>query len=268
MESTNNAASGAFSGQRVVVTGATGGIGRAISTRLVNEGAQVLINDLNPETCAELAEQIGAQFHAGDAASEEGVAALIAAADSALGGIDMFVANAGIGVVRGLDATEDDWARSFDVNVMAHVRTARVLVPRWLEAGGGRFVVTASAAGLLTMLGDAPYSVTKHGAVAFAEWLSATYGAQGIAVHAICPQGVRTAMYEESGPLRVILDKHPIIDPPVVADALVQAIADGHFFVLPHPEVADFYSFRATRTDRWLQGMQSMQVELLDGVTD
>ena len=145
---------------------------------------------------------------------------------------------------------------------MAHVRAARRLVPDWLERGEGRFVVTASAAGLLTMLGDAPYSVTKHGAVAFAEWLSATYGSQGIDVHAICPLAVNTPMYENSGPLKPVLDRDPVLDPPAVAEALIDAMTDGRFFVLPHPQVTDYYAFRAADPDRWLKGMRKIQGDL------
>jgi NAD(P)-dependent dehydrogenase (short-subunit alcohol dehydrogenase family) len=145
---------------------------------------------------------------------------------------------------------------------MAHVRAARHLVPAWLEQGQGRFIVTASAAGLLTMLGDAPYSVTKHGAVAFAEWLSATYGSQGIDVHAICPLAVSTPMYENSGPLRAVLDRDPVLDPQEVADALMGAMDDGRFLVLPHPQAADYYAFRAQDPDRWLRGMRKIQSDL------
>jgi short-subunit dehydrogenase len=109
------------------------------------------------------------------------------------------------------------------------------------------------------MLGDAPYSVTKHGAVAFAEWLSATYGSQGIDVHAICPLAVNTPMYENSGPLKPVLDRDPVLDPPAVAEALIDAITNGRFLVLPHPQVTDYYAFRAADPDRWLKGMRKIQ---------
>ncbi len=145
---------------------------------------------------------------------------------------------------------------------MAHVRAARLLVPDWVERGEGRFVVTASAAGLLTMLGSPAYSVSKHGAVAFAEWLSATYRHRGIAVHAICPQGVRTRMYEEAGPLQVLLDRDAVLEPEEVADALWAAIIDGRFYVLPHPEVARYYAHRAASPETWLATMNRLQVAL------
>ena len=142
-----------------------------------------------------------------------------------LGHVDVFFANAGIGILTGLEASDAEWQRVLDTNVMAHVRAARLLVPRWLEQGGGRLVVTASAAGLLTMLGDAPYSVSKHGAVAFAEWLSATYRHRGVVVQAICPQGVQTRMLEESGPLQELLSRDAAITADEVAEAVWQALA-------------------------------------------
>ena len=178
-----------MSSQGVVVTGAGNGIGRAIARRMAAEGARVVVNDIDADAARAVAAEIGGMALPGDAASEAGVAALISAATDHLGSIDVYFANAGIEVAAGLQASEADWQRSLDVNVMAHVRAARLLVPTWLERGSGRFVVTASAAGLLTMLGSAPYAVSKHAAVAFAEWLSATYGHRGIVVQAICPQG-------------------------------------------------------------------------------
>jgi len=145
---------------------------------------------------------------------------------------------------------------------MAHVRAARQLVPTWLETGGGRFVVTASAAGLLTMLGNAPYSVTKHGAVAFAEWLSATYGHRWIVVQAICPHGVRTRMLDHAGPLRDLLSHDLALEPEQVAQTVWQALQEDRFLILPHPQVQDYYQYRATNTDGWLAGMGKLQRRL------
>ena len=142
------------------------------------------------------------------------------------------------------------------------MRAARHLVPRWLDAGGGRLVVTASAAGLLTMLGDAPYSVSKHGAVAFAEWLSATYRHRGIVVQAICPQGVQTRMLDGSGPLKDLLTLDATLTADEVADAAWQALATDDFYVLPHPEVRDYYAQRAAHPDAWLAGMNRLQQKL------
>jgi NAD(P)-dependent dehydrogenase (short-subunit alcohol dehydrogenase family) len=256
---------GVLEGQGVVVTGAGRGIGRALATRAVAEGARVVVNDLDPATAQAVADEIGGTAVPGDASSADGVESLIAQATEALGRIDVYFANAGIDGATGLDSLQTDdahWARIIDVNVMAHVRAARLLVPTWLETGGGRFVVTASAAGLLTMIGSAPYSVTKHAAVGFAEWLSVTYGHRGIAVHAICPQGVRTQMLDDAGPLQDLLSRDSALEPEQVADAFVAALEDDRFLVLPHPEVAGYYAARATDTDRWLAGMRRLQRKL------
>ena len=246
----------------VVVTGGGGGIGAALARRFSADGARVVVADLDGERAAEVAAEVGGTAFAGDVASETGVAALIDAARSALGEIDVFCANAGVAPFGDAHADEDAWALAWDVNVMAHVRAARLLLPAWLERGKGHFVATVSAAGVLTSLGSAPYSVTKHGALAFAEWLSATYRHRGITVQAICPQGVRTAMLEETGERGKLLMGASAIDPPQVADALFDAMADNRFLVLPHAEVADFYALRATQTDRWLGGMNKLQRKL------
>jgi NAD(P)-dependent dehydrogenase (short-subunit alcohol dehydrogenase family) len=251
-----------IAGRGVVVTGAAGGIGRALAARLVAEGARVVVNDLDADRTAATAAEIGAHPVAGDAASEDGIGALVAAARSHLGRIDAWFANAGVVRGIGLDAAESAWASSWEINTMAHVRAARMLVPDWLETGGGRFVVTASAAGLLTALGTATYSVTKHGAVAFAEWLSATYRHRGIVVQAICPEGVQTDMLRNSGPMEELLVADGALTPEEVAEMTWQALQDDRFLVLPHPQVADYYRRRAEDTDRWLRGMNRAQQHL------
>ncbi|WP_395659663.1 SDR family oxidoreductase [Nocardioides sp.] len=257
---------GALAGKGVVVTGAGRGIGRALALRAVQEGARVVVNDLDADNARAVAAEAGGTAVPGDASSTEGVTALVEAATEALGRVDVYFANAGVDGAWGFDslqAPDDVWERVVDVNVMAHVRAARELVPRWLADGqGGRFVVTASAAGLLTMIGSAPYSVTKHAAVGFAEWLSVTYGYRGIDVHAICPQGVRTAMLDAAGPLKDLLSRDGALEPEDVAEAVVVAIEEGRFLVLPHPVIADYYVARATDTDRWLAGMGRLQQKL------
>lgn len=251
-----------LAGQNVVVTGAGQGIGRALAARFASEGARVVVNDLNVDTAAAVAAEIGGVPVAGDAASASGLTALHNAAITHLGQIDVWVANAGIERGLGLAAPDEDWAQSLDVNLMAHVRAARLLVPTWLERGTGRFVTVASAAGLLTMLGSAPYSVTKHGAVAFAEWLAATYLHRGLRVHAICPLGVNTRMLENSGPLKSVLTRDPVLEPEDIAEALMTAIAEDRFLVLPHQQVGDYYAYRATNTDAWLGAMNHLQQQL------
>jgi NAD(P)-dependent dehydrogenase (short-subunit alcohol dehydrogenase family) len=249
-------------GKGVVVTGAGHGIGRAIAIRMAAGGARVVVNDLDADAAIAVAQEVGGHPVPGDAASEVGVDALVSAARRHLGAIDIYFSNAGIDLGKGLDTPDEDWARALEVNVMAHVRAARQLVPTWLGQDAGRFVVTASAAGLLTMLGNAPYSVTKHGAVAFAEWLSATYGRRGVTVQVICPQGVKTRMLDNAGPLRELLSHDVALEPGQVAETVWQALADDRFLILPHPQVQDYYEYRATNPDGWLAGMGKLQRRL------
>jgi NAD(P)-dependent dehydrogenase (short-subunit alcohol dehydrogenase family) len=182
-----------------------------------------------------------------------------AARDALDGTVDIYCANAGLASPGDVFADEEVWAAAWDVNVMAHVRAARALLPDWLERGSGRFVSTASAAGLLTMIGAAPYSVTKHGVVAFAEWLSLTYRHRGVKVHAICPQGVRTDMLTAAGSAGELVLAPSAIEPEAVADALFDAMAEDRFLVLPHPEVAGYYRARTKDIDHWLANMNHLQ---------
>ncbi|MEE1669601.1 SDR family oxidoreductase [Streptomyces sp. NPDC002387] len=238
----------------VVVTGAGGGIGAALARRFAAEGARVVVNDLDADRAKAVAGEIGGIAVPGDAS------AIVAEARDALGGtVDVYCANAGLGSGGTEAAEEEVWAQAWDLNVMAHVRAARALLPDWLERGEGRFVSTVSAAGLLTMIGAAPYSVTKHGAFAFAEWLSLTYRHRGLKVHAICPQGVRTDMLTASGSAGELVLAPTAIDPDDVADALFEGIENNRFLILPHPEVAGYYRARAAEPDRWLAGMNHIQ---------
>ncbi|MFC4949841.1 SDR family oxidoreductase [Pseudonocardia sp. GCM10023141] len=247
-------------GRGVVVTGGGNGIGRAIATRMAAGGARVVVNDLDAGAAAEVAAVIGGVAVPGDAATEAGVAALVEAATAELGTIDIFFANAGIGGGGGLlETTEAQWARALEVNVLAHVRAARLLVPGWVERGGGRFVVTASAAGLLTQIGSAPYSVTKHAAVAFAEWLAVTYGDDGVVAQCLCPQGVRTQMLDSTGVMRDMISHDGELEPEQVAEVVWDALHDDRFLILPHEKVRDYYSFKAASTDRWLGGMRKLK---------
>ena len=173
-------------------------------------------------------------------------------------------ASAGIIVDGGVEVADDAWSRIWAINVQSHVYAARALLPGMLARGEGYLVITASAAGLLTELGSAPYSVTKHAALAFAEWLAITYAHRGLTVQAICPLGVRTAMLDGSDRLAEKLLGDDAIQPEAVADAVIEGIADGRFLILPHPEVAGMYAGRATETDRWLRGMSKLQQRLED----
>ena len=246
-------------GAGVVVTGAGSGIGAALARRLAAEGARVVVNDIDASAAAAVAASCGATAIGSDAASEAGVAALIAGARSELGEIDLFCANAGVARAGGPESAEADWDACWQVNVMAHVRAARLLIGPWLERGSGHLICTVSAAGLLSMPGSAPYSVTKHAALAFAEWLALSYSHRGLTVQAICPQGVRTPMLAGSGAAAEQLLFDSAIEPEAVADATMAGIAGGRFLILPHPEVAGMYVGRAAETDRWLRGMNRLQ---------
>ncbi|WP_086666560.1 SDR family oxidoreductase [Lentzea kentuckyensis] len=243
-------------GARVIVTGGGGGIGAAMARRFAAAGAAVVVTDVDGAAAAEVARQVGGVAITADAASEAGVRRSIAATVEEFGGVDLYCANAGVAPEGGPEAS---WTRAWDVNVMAHVRAAEALLPDWLERGRGRFLTTASAAGMLTMLGSAPYAVTKHGALAFAEWLSITYRHRGITVQALCPQGVRTGMLAAAGPGVRSLVEPTAISPEQVADTVVEALADDRFLILPHPEIADAYRNRAADTGRWIAGMNALQ---------
>ncbi|WP_223773750.1 SDR family oxidoreductase [Streptomyces sp. 135] len=238
----------------VVVTGAGGGIGAALARRFAAEGARVAVNDLDGAKARAVADEVGGIAVPGDAS------VIVPQAVEALGGtVDVYCANAGLGSGGDEAAPEEVWAAAWDVNVMAHVRAAHALLPGWLERGSGRFVSTVSAAGLLTMIGAAPYSVTKHGAYAFAEWLSLTYRHRGLKVHAICPQGVRTDMLAATGTAGDLVLAPTAIEPQDVADALFAGMAEDRFLILPHPEVAAYYEARAATPDKWLAGMNHIQ---------
>ena len=249
-------------GRGVVITGAGSGIGAALARKLAGQGDRLVLNDLDPAAVGAVAAELGALAVPGNAATEEGVQTLIERATAELGTIDLYFANAGIGVQGGPEVAEDGWLRSWDVNVMAHVRAARLLLPPWLAAGQGHFVATVSAAGLLTMPGSAPYSVTKHAALAFAEWLSVSYGHRGITVQAICPQGVRTPMLTAAGRVGELVLAADAIDAAELADVVAGALTDGPFLILPHPEVAGYYAGRAADPDAWLARMRHAQARI------
>lgn len=239
-----------------VVTGGGGGIGEALARRFAAAGAHVVVNDIDGPAATRVADDIGGLAVAGDASSEAGIADLLDAARAAHGEVDLYCANAGVARGGGPEAPDDAWARSWEVNVMAHVRAARALLPAWLARGRGHFLATVSAAGLLSHVSAAPYAVTKHGALAFAEWLSIAYGDRGVTVQALCPQGVRTDMLlREDGPGRALL-LPDALEAGQVAQAVIEALGDGRFLILPHPEVATYARNRAADRDRWLAGMR------------
>jgi NAD(P)-dependent dehydrogenase (short-subunit alcohol dehydrogenase family) len=248
-----------------VVTGAGSGIGRSIAAALASAGASVVCGDIDPDSAAQTAAAIGGASVAADASSIDGITALIETARRSFGPVDIYVANAGITGQSGLGDDESAWDQILDVNLRAHIRAAKALVPEWIDRGSGHFVTVASAAGLLTQLGAAPYSVTKHAAVGFAEWLSITYGDKGIGVSCVCPMGVDTpllrGMTESADPAgkvagAAVTGAGAVISPDTVAELVVQSIADGTFLVLPHPEVLTMYRQKGADYDRWIAGMR------------
>lgn len=258
-------------GAVTVITGAANGIGAAIARRFAAEGAAgVLIADLDEVGAQRVADEVAqagtpALARRVDVASRSEVEAMVAAAEDRLGPVDIMVSNAGIGTNAGIEADPAVWQRAWEINVLAHVHAAQAVLPSMLERGGGAFVHTCSAAGLLTMLGDAPYTVTKHAAVAFAEWLSITYGSRGIQVGALCPQGVETELLRAGGGSvaeQVVRLAGRVLQPEEVAAEVVEAVHDGRFLVLPHPEVADHMRHRATDPERWLAAMRGIGDQL------
>ena len=256
-------------GAVVVVTGGASGIGRALARRFAQDGAKgVVVADLDGDGAAKVAEEIGGlgvQTDVADAAAND---ALIDAAEERFGPVDLFCANAGVTGGIGLG---DGFEFAFGVNVMSHVHAARRLVPGWVERGSGYFLSTASAAGLLTQVGSAQYAVSKHGAVAFAEWLSVTYGDKGIRVSCLCPMGVNTPLMhsgEDSGDAQgraasaVVAAAGTVLEPEDVADVVTDALREERFLVLPHPEVLEMWRRKTSDYDRWLAGMRRLQAKI------
>jgi len=251
----------------VVITGAAGGIGSALARRFAAEkvGALVLA-DLDGDRVNALAGELGdTEVMAADVdvTDEDQIAELVNEALRQFTRIDLFCSNAGITTGAGLEATDEQWERIWSVNVLAHVYAARAVLPSMLERGEGYLLQTCSAAGLLTSIGDAPYAVTKHAAVSFAEWLAITYGGQGIKVSALCPQGVDTPMLRQGLDSKhvgaqVVAAGGAVLSPDEVAESVVQGLADERMLILPHPEVAKYYQRRATDTDRWVAGMRNL----------
>jgi NAD(P)-dependent dehydrogenase (short-subunit alcohol dehydrogenase family) len=241
----------------IVVTGAASGIGQALAQRFAREGAKLVVcSDVNGEGAAATAKEVGGIAFTIDVAKEADIQHLIESVESEHGPIDLFFSNAGIGYGGGAEVSDERWQRIWDINVMAHVWAARHLVPRMAARGGGYLASTASAAGLLSQIGSAPYAVTKHAAVGLAEWLAITHGDQGIKVSVLCPQAVRTAM--TAGNPDGVASIDGMMEPETVAEACVKAIAAEEFLILPHPEVLDYMRNKASNYSRWLGGMRKL----------
>lgn len=242
----------------IIVTGGASGIGKALATRFVAEGAkQVVIADLNEDTVNAVAADIGCIGMRVDVANEADVIALIQKTESENGQIDLLCNNAGIGVGGGPETPNEDWQRIWEINVMAHVYATRAALPDMLSRGDGYILNTASAAGLLSQIGSAPYAVTKHAAVGYAEWLAITYGDRGIKVSVLCPQAVRTAMTEQSEGGVASIDG--MMEPEQLVDSVMASLATEQFLILPHPEVLTYMRRKTEDYDRWIKGMKRLQ---------
>jgi NAD(P)-dependent dehydrogenase (short-subunit alcohol dehydrogenase family) len=252
-------------GRHVVVTGAASGIGRALALRFADEGASaVVVSDLDEAGADAVAGEVGGLAVRADVGREEDIRALVARAEEANGPVELFFSNAGItGPSGGPELVDADWDLLWRVNTMSHVWAARALLPGMLERGEGYLLSTASAAGLLAQLGALGYTVTKHAAVAVAEWLAMTYGDRGIRVSCLCPQYVRTPMVTDGElPVEKLEQVATILEPEQVADAVVEAIGEERFLILPHPEVGTYMSHRGGDHERWLRGMRRLQGHL------
>jgi NAD(P)-dependent dehydrogenase (short-subunit alcohol dehydrogenase family) len=263
-------------GKTCIVTGGGSGIGKAIAGEFAAAGARVVIGDIDAMAARQAADRLCARGHEAvsghaDASSTKGIRTLIDLAARKFGPVDIYVANAGVLGPSGLSASESEWDRTIAVNLSAHVRAAVLLVPDWIRNGSGYFVSVASAAGLLTYIGGAAYTATKHAAVVFAEWLAITYGDQGIGVSCVCPMGVNTRLLRstrhsadptEQLTARSILNAADVITPEQVARATVDAYRRGVFLVLPHTEVRERLKAKGTDHARWMDDMRRYQAAL------
>ena len=241
----------------IVITGAASGIGRALAQRFAKDGAKLVVcADLNGDGAAKTAKDVGGVAFTVNVGKEDDIKRLIDTVEKEHGPIDLFCSNAGIGIGGGAEASNEGWQRIWDINVMAHVWAARHLVPRMIARGGGYLLNTASAAGLLSQIGSAPYAVTKHAAVGLAEWLAITHGDDGIKVSVLCPQAVRTAM--TAGNPDGVASIDGMIEPEEVAEACVRAIEREDFLVLPHPEVLEYMRRKTSDYNRWIGGMRKL----------
>jgi NAD(P)-dependent dehydrogenase (short-subunit alcohol dehydrogenase family) len=261
-----------------VVTGGGHGIGRAICRRLNDDGITVVVVDLEQDAAETVASEIGGHAFGVDVSDEKALVSMIEQVEDRIGPIDLFVSNAGVGFgdaagmaaskAGGANPCNDRWSACWNVNVMAHVYAARALVPRMIERGGGYLVNIASAAGLLSQIGDAAYSATKHAAVAFAESLAITHGEQGIKVSVVCPQAVATRMIgieDDSDSLDGGFGGNEvdgILRPEQVADCIMDGVRDGRFLILSHQQVTTYFQRKAGDYDRWIKGMQRFRSSL------
>lgn len=249
-------------GKTIVVTGGAQGIGAALCRRFAQEqAAHVVVSDIRLNAAQTVAAEIGGTAIRCDVSSEDEVRNLVQQTEEQCGPIDVFFSNAGITVKGGLETANDDWQTMWDVNVMSRLYAARAVIPGMLERGSGYLIHTASGAGLLTEIGSASYSATKHADVALAEWLAVTYGRQGIAVSTVCPLGVKTDFLDDNDPIHQFLHMNAVtVDD--VAEAVIQGMKEEQFLILPHPDVAEYVTMKADNHDRFIRGFQRLKQKL------
>lgn len=253
--------------KRVIITGSANGIGSSLARAFSERNVQsMILVDLDESNNSTLAKKVGGTAYKADVGDEDEIIKLVDYAKQNMGGIDIFCSNAGISGAGGLLSTSNqDWNNIWNINVMSHIHAAKHALPMMLEQGSGYFMNTASAAGLLTQLGAAGYSVTKSAAVSFAEWLKITYGERGIGVSCLCPQGVRTPMVEDAPEIvGSLVSIDGLLEPDVVANEVIECIEKDQFLVTPHPEVLEYMKIKASDPDRWITGMQSLTKQLIE----
>lgn len=248
----------------IVVTGAGSGIGKALVAKFIEEGAKTVVGvDINADTAEQTAAEFGCVAMSADVTKEDDVKRIIEDTEKNIGPIDLFCSNAGVAAGASEQSSNDEWQFSWDVNVMSHVYAARHLVPRMIQRGGGYFLNTASAAGLLNQIGGAAYGTTKHAAVGFAEWLALTYAHQGIKVSMLCPQAVRTAMTENTEDQATkAASGDGMMEPAQLADIVVDHLEREAFLILTHEEVKVYMQRKTSDYDRWIGGMNRLLQKL------
>ncbi len=250
-------------GKVIVVTGGASGIGEALCRRFAREHAKgIVVADVNEAGAKAVAANIKGVALKCDVGKEGDVIRLVHFAEEAFGPIDLFCSNAGILEIGGIECPNEKWQRIWEINVLSHVYVTRAIVPGMIKRRGGAIMITASAAGLLSQIGSAPYSVTKHAAVGLAESLSITHGDQGIQVFALCPQAVRTEMTRQGGGVAAV---DGLMEPDQLADAVIEGFKKEEFLILPHPEVKMYMQRKTADYDRWLKGMRRLQARFLRG---
>ena len=243
----------------IVITGAGSGIGRALAIRFKAEGArQIVAVDINAENAQATADMIGGVAMTADVSNEDDILRVIKDTEAQIGPIDLFCSNAGVAMGPDLNAPNSHWQTSWDVNLMSHVYAARHLVPRMVARGGGYFLNTASAAGLLNQVGAAAYGVTKHAAIGFGEWLAIHHQHQGIRVSMLCPQAVRTAMTDADNDAIAAASSDGMIEPEALAETVVEELRNETFLILPHPIVLEYMRNKTSNYDRWIGGMNKL----------